>query len=154
MIYKEEEKNLFLDTKDYCYAQCISADFVMGAGIAVEFNKRMNMKNILKKKYDNYLKQWDSHFEETIPCIFENNVFNLITKRNVYMKPTYNTLENALIGMKALAQINGVTKIAMPLIGCGLDRLEWSKVSTIIQTVFEDTDIELLICKYRNKNIK
>ena len=38
-------------------------------------------------------------------------------------------------------------KIAMPVIGCGLDRLEWSKVSEIIKEVFEGTDIEILVCK-------
>ena len=40
-------------------------------------------------------------------------------------------------------------KIAMPVIGCGLDRLEWSKVSEIIKEVFECTDIEILVCKQK-----
>ena len=40
-------------------------------------------------------------------------------------------------------------KIAMPVIGCGLDRLDWSKVSDIIKDVFSDTDIEILVCKIK-----
>lgn len=36
--------------------------------------------------------------------------------------------------------------IAMPKIGCGLDKLEWSKVKAIIEEVFAGTDIEILIC--------
>ena len=40
-------------------------------------------------------------------------------------------------------------KIAMPVIGCGLDRLEWCKVSEIIKEVFEDTDVEILVCKQK-----
>jgi hypothetical protein len=35
----------------------------------------------------------------------------------------------------------------MPIIGCGLDRLQWDKVSEIIKDVFKDTDIEILVCK-------
>ena len=40
-------------------------------------------------------------------------------------------------------------KIAMPVIGCGLDRLEWCKVSEIIKEVFEGTDVEILVCKQK-----
>lgn len=36
--------------------------------------------------------------------------------------------------------------IAKPKIGCGLDKLEWSKVKAIIEEVFADTDIEILVC--------
>lgn len=38
-------------------------------------------------------------------------------------------------------------KIGMPLIGCGLDRLKWDKVSEIIKDVFADTDIEIVVCR-------
>ena len=34
----------------------------------------------------------------------------------------------------------------MPRIGCGLDGLDWGIVKAIIKDVFEDTDIEILIC--------
>ena len=35
----------------------------------------------------------------------------------------------------------------MPIIGCGLDKLQWDKVSKIIKEIFEDTDIEILVCR-------
>jgi hypothetical protein len=35
----------------------------------------------------------------------------------------------------------------MPRISAGLDRLEWSKVYEIICEVFEDTDVEIVICE-------
>ena len=40
----------------------------------------------------------------------------------------------------------GITKLAMPLIGCGLDKLEWNRVKDVIEDVFDDTDVEILIC--------
>ena len=40
-----------------------------------------------------------------------------------------------------------IHKIAMPIIGCGLDRLEWDKVSRTIKDVFQEEDIEILVCR-------
>ena len=37
MIYSEEQRDLFSVSDDYYLVQCISADFAMGAGIAVQF---------------------------------------------------------------------------------------------------------------------
>ena len=146
MIYKEEVRDLFSVPNNYYFAQCISADFGMGAGIAVEFNKRFDMKNTLKSKYTDWLRYWDNSDECRGDCLLEGRVFNLITKRNYWNKPTYETLTQALMHMNTLVINNGVTKIAMPLIGCGLDRLEWGKVSAIIKDVFEDVNVEILVC--------
>lgn len=146
MILKEEKRDLFNVSDEYYLAHCISADFGMGKGIVVEFNKRYNLKNVLVKKYPNYIKEWDCNYEEDNPCILEDRVFNLITKRNYWGKPTYITLEDSLIAMKSIALLHGINKIAMPKIGCGLDKLEWNKVKEIITNTFEDMDIEILVC--------
>lgn len=147
MKYSEERKDLFSVQDEYYLAHCISADFGMGKGIVVEFNKRYDLKNTLQKKYHNFLLHWDTVDDDKKgDCILEGKVFNLITKRNYWLKPTYKTLKNSLNAMKILALNNNVKKIAMPLIGCGLDRLKWNKVSEIIKETFSDTDIEILIC--------
>ena len=49
--------------------------------------------------------------------------------------------------MKNYCIYNNINKIAMPLIGCGLDRLKWNRVSQMIKDIFNDTDIEIVICK-------
>ena len=49
--------------------------------------------------------------------------------------------------MKNQCEYLAISKLEMPLIGCGLDRLDWLKVKDIIKTVFEKTDIEILVCK-------
>lgn len=147
MKYSEERKDLFSVQDEYYLAHCISADFGMGKGIVVEFNKRYNLKNTLQKKYHNFLSHWDLVDDDKKgDCILEGKVFNLITKRNYWLKPTCKTLKNSLNAMKILALNNNVKKIAMPLIGCGLDKLKWEKVSEIIKETFSDTDIEILIC--------
>ena len=142
MIYREENKDLFTVSEDYYLVHCISADFGMGRGIVVEFNKRFDMKNKLQKKYGSYLQRYTNG-----DCILEDKVFNLVTKPQYWSKPTYSSMRNALISMKDKCKEYKITRVAMPIIGCGLDRLEWSKVSEIIKEVFEDTDIEILVCK-------
>ena len=76
-----------------------------------------------------------------------DNVFNLVTKARVYHKPAYETLCDALIDMREQCEKLDITKLAMPHIGCGLDGLDWFIVKDIIEEVFEDTDIEILICE-------
>ena len=146
MIYKEEVRDLFTVPEEYYLAHCISADFGMGKGIVVEFNKRFNMKRKLQSKYPDYVNEW--HRNKYIGrCIFESGVFNLVTKERYFHKPTYESMWEALWDMRTECKLNNITKIAMPIIGCGLDRLQWDKVSEIIKDIFKDTDIEILVCK-------
>lgn len=146
MIYKEEYRDLFSVTDDYYLAHCISADFGMGAGIAVQFNKRFNMKNKLIRSYPTYIDKFriDGVHGD---CILHDKVFNLITKERYWDKPTYTLLFEALQQMYTLCDMYGIKKIAMPTIGAGLDKLDWNKVSTLIKDVFKNTDIEILVCR-------
>lgn len=145
MTITTDYRDLFTVGPEYHLVHCISADFAMGAGIAVEFNRRFDMKNKLRKLYPNYeSKHCNNSFKGD--CILIENTLNLITKKNYWHKPTYQTLEEALIVCRDICVANNISKIAMPLIGCGLDKLIWDKVSTIIENVFGDTSIDILVC--------
>lgn len=156
MKYKEEYQDLFLVNSEttklpYCLAHCISADFGMFGGIVTEFNKRWDMKNRLLKKYGNQEEQFKLMEAAVFPEEVNHNgvittVYNLVTKLTVADKPTYHSLKFAIELMKEHMIAVGNTKLAIPLLGCGIDGLEWSKVKDIIQDVFEDTDIEILVC--------
>ena len=146
MTYREEIRDLFSVPDDYYLAHCISADFGMGKGIVVEFNKRFDMKKKLQSKYPDYLNQFICH-RIGGDCILEGIVFNLITKERYFEKPTIITMRIALEKMKKICLENNITKVAMPTIGAGLDRLTWSDVSKQINHIFNDTDIEILVCK-------
>lgn len=146
MIYKEEQRDLFSVSDDYYLAHCISADYALGAGIAVEFNKRFDMRRKLKEEFPDY---WDymQTYNVQGECILIDRVLNLITKEKYYHKPTYKSMEQALSMMKIVCEANNINKIAMPIIGCGLDRLQWDKVSEIIKEIFNNTEIEILVCR-------
>ena len=144
MKYEERKQDLFEIDDSYYLAHCISADFAMGKGIAVEFAKR-GIKNKLQVLYPNYVKRYDV-FDRNGDCLVVDNVLNLVTKERYFEKPTYKSLENALDVMRIQCRWFEITKIAMPKIGCGLDGLDWNKVSDMIQDVFKDTDIEIVVC--------
>ena len=119
----------------------------MGAGIALQFNRYFNMKEKLMDKYYSWIDRWDAFPEERGTCILEGRVYNLITKRNYWNKPTIETMRAALKAMKACIQNNPeVKRIAMPRIGSGLDKLDWSAVRTAIQEIFADVNVEILVC--------
>ena len=146
MTYKEEIRDLFTVPEEYYLAHCISADFGMGKGIVIEFNKRFDMKRKLQSKYPDYVNEWH-HNNWCGDCILDGRVLNLITKERYFHKPTYDSLKSALLACWSECLHNDIKKNAMPTIGCGLDRLQWDKVSEIIKDIFKDTDIEILVCK-------
>ena len=55
--------------------------------------------------------------------------------------------EAAISLMREYMVSMNLTKLAIPLLGCGIDGLEWDKVKDIIQTQFENTNIEILVCR-------
>ena len=146
MILKEEQRDLFTVPTDYTLVHCISADFAMGAGIAKEFAGR-GVKTELQRDFQGYIEVGDCLVSTVTGWNYE---FSLVTKEKYWQKPTYETMRMALEDAKHLCENainNGYTmKLAMPRIGCGLDKLEWSKVKTIIEEVFADTDVEILVC--------
>lgn len=146
MIYNEVIKDLFSVDDNYYLAHCISVDFGMGKGIVLEFNKRFDMKRKLQYKYPNYINEWCQR-QWTFNCILEDRVFNLITKERYFHKPTYDSLYGALNLMKLICIQKSITQIAMPMIGSGLDRLDFNRVREQIKEIFKETNIEILVCK-------
>ena len=135
-----EKRDLFTMPQGYYLAHCISADFALGAGIAKIFDNVYNMKFKLYRNYPDY----EYHGGDALPV---DNVFNLVTKHKCWHKPTYDSLRESLEMMREQMDFLGVTKLAMPWIGCGLDRLQRNQVYDIICEVFEDTDVEIVICE-------
>lgn len=137
MKYTEIKGDLFRVDSKYYLCHCISADFKLGLGIALEFDNRYKMRAKLNRLY---------MVNATYPkALLVDNVFNLVTKALYWHKPTYLTLRGSLEDMKAQIVASNIRYLAMPQIGCKLDKLQWGEVSRIIQEVFSDIDIEILV---------
>ena len=135
-----ENKDLFTMPHGYYLAHCISADFTLGAGVAKAFDSVYNMRFKLFKHHPDYEFNGGD-------VLLVDNVFNLVTKNTRWDRPTYDSLRESLEMMREYMEFLDVTKLAMPKICCGRDRLSWDEVYDIICEVFEDTDVEIVICE-------
>lgn len=157
MMYREIKVDLFGMPSNYILVHCISSDFAMGAGIAKDFRDKYRIKAALCNKYDQ--DEWYGHgyCHIVIHPSSPWTVANLVTKKKYSDKPTYTTLKEALLSFKGqlLRRYpdisdegeNPMLHIAMPLIGCGLDRLDWPQVSDMVKRVFKDLNIEVVVCR-------
>ena len=147
MIYSEIKGDLFDVGPEYYLVHCISADFKMGAGIAKTFAD-LGCRKELFQLYPDYNWNDDRHALWThLPYPNYKGAIHLVTKERYFHKPNYLSLTTALKDMnRTWLCMDPDVKLAMPKIGCGLDKLEWDKVKGIIFDVFENTDVEILVC--------
>ena len=136
IVYKNGD--LFTCSEDESLAHCVSADLRMGKGIAVLFKDRFGGISELREQNQRtggcaVLKR-DSRY-----------IYYLVTKDKYFLKPTYKTLQESLQTMKIHCIQKEVSKISMPKIGCGLDKLQWHKVKDIIEETFSDAKIEITV---------
>ncbi|XP_026463133.1 uncharacterized protein LOC113365803 [Ctenocephalides felis] len=137
--YSEISKDLFEVPEDYSLCHCVAEDFIMGAGIALQFRFRFGrVADLLLQRPRTggfaYLKD-NQRF-----------IYYLVTKQRSSGKPCIEALESSLENMRKHMLKNNVRKLAMPKIGCGLDRLRWDDVSGLIQRIFRNDRIEILVC--------
>lgn len=140
-MLREVEGDLFSAPKTHSLAHCVGADMLMGAGIAVKFKQtygRINelMAQQVKSGGVAVLKDEDRF------------IYYLVTKPESYGSPTYEDLRSALSDMKSHMEKNGVSKLAIPRIGCGIDGLEWDKVQNELHGVFDEADKDVEIVVY------
>lgn len=163
-MYQEIKKDIFdfieenRKTDNVVLIHCISSDWALGAGIAKKIDEVFNEKQALKDTFmfKGMTPDWTGHGYSLFhhyKDINETNlsIANLVTKEKYWNKPTYETLAEAL--KNALSICNTVQghvnhkgkklKIVMPKIGCGLDGLDWDKVSEIIKGLSDNFDITI-----------
>ena len=63
-------------------------------------------------------------------------VYNLVTKRRFFHKPTYDTLQLSLLALKQHIRRHNIRDISIPRLGCGYDNLHWQIVLSLLYQVF------------------
>ncbi|XP_046587837.1 uncharacterized protein LOC124292988 [Neodiprion lecontei] len=114
-------------------AHCISADYQMSKGIASELTER---KFINREQ----LREFDTTVIDVISVVHGNRkIYNLVTKPKYSDKPLPHVFFDTLVNFRKTLHEDGVTSSPIPLIGCGLDKIEWSVVRKMIHYVFKNS---------------
>ncbi|CAI6373290.1 unnamed protein product [Macrosiphum euphorbiae] len=138
-VLKEIDEDIFKLSKEYSLAHCVAEDLRMGAGIAVDFK---NIFGGVGKLVDQKLKIGDVGIVKR----HDQYAFYLITKKTSNGKPTMITMEKALRSLLNKMKEYNLTKLGIPTIGCGLDRLDWSDTKSLINKIFSGSGIQITVC--------
>ncbi|VVC35742.1 Hypothetical protein CINCED_3A002797 [Cinara cedri] len=140
-IIKEVDTFLFNMPVEYSLGHCVARDMRMSSGIAVYFKSIFGRVGELMDQRPNvgnvaYLQQNDRF------------IYYLITKNISTQKPNYNTITAAIKKLRDFVVVHGVKKLAIPRIGCGLDKLDWLLVKEIIGRMFKDVGCKIKVCHF------
>lgn len=123
---------------DIFIGQHISSDFSMNVGISVKINEKLKIKNTLKEYVG-------KHNTKIPDCILVDGILSLVTKKYHYNKSTYDSFAGAFEEMKKICKEENIKNIALPMLGCGEDKLIWSHIEKKLKKTFKDTDVTFYI---------
>ena len=121
LTFNEVRGDIF--TSASCLGHCISADKKLGKGIAKVFERMFLLKSRLRLMNLNV-------GDVAAVQIDGRWIFNLVTKKRFFHKPRLDDLEKCLVNLKNCVIRSNVKYLALPKLGCGLDRLDWNTVRT------------------------
>lgn len=149
------KKDITTISSDFLICHCISADAAMGAGVALALVRRFpSIKSEVKERLKSIpLTQRIGQVVFFVDDISNTIIANMITKTHYWDKSStmlqgvyLDNLRQCLILVKQVMLERNIKKLAMPKIGCGLDRCSWMEVESIILDVFDGTDIDITVC--------
>lgn len=124
--------------KSFALAHCVAQDLRMSRGIAASFRERFGRISELKAQ---------SKLVGQVARLQVNgqNLLYLITKSRNYRKPTYQSLWATLCYLRNILLANKINKLAIPLLGCGLDGLSWKKVRVLLSLALSGVPVEIRV---------
>ena len=120
---------------------CISADARMSKGFADFRPRRIPGIRSTCRKARLFMGEvypfWDSTGKRYI--------YILVAKKKFCDKSNLSTLSKTLEAMKIHASMNGISTIAMPKLGCGLDQINWQEAVKLLRDIFAYADVQLVV---------
>ena len=111
---------------------CISADVKMSKGFADFLSQRIPGLRDTCRRTNLLTGQTFPFWDE----IGNRYIYNLVTKTKCSEKPNLPTLSLTLEEMKSHARLYGISTIAIPKIGCGLDQMNWQEAVKLLRDIF------------------
>jgi hypothetical protein len=135
------ESPLLAPKEPVVVAHCVSRCLHMSKGIALRFRQTFGRVDELHEQKANigdvaWLVDGPSN---------QVHIGYLVTKALYWHLPTYAALEKTLVSLREYCVKQRIWSIYVPPIGCGLDKLEWPRVSAHLHAIF-DTRFRLTVC--------
>lgn len=142
-VTREEQRDLFDVPAEYSLAHCVAEDLEMSRGIAADFKDKFGQIDELRGQ--------NPRKGRTLQIVHQQdgvarNIFYLVTKRRSCEKPTYHDVWNALVQLREHLRAQGLRKLAIPKLACGLDGLDWRVTRSMLEVIFRSSDVEILVC--------
>ena len=126
-------------------AHCVSADFHMKRGLASAITYRNQEHRQLRYKTQNYLPPGSlvSYFDRSNQRYF----YNLVIKKRFFQKPK--ALQISLMALRRHLVRHNIQALSIPRLGCGLDKLHWPTVFSLVYQIFFLTKLTVTIFQPR-----
>ena len=145
MNYREEMKTLSRLPEKWHFVHCICADFGENPHAADLLEQHFGTISALRSAFPEYSRQWRAQ-RLTSDCLASDRTFSLVISGSSRAIPAFAAVRSAFAKLRGICLEQGITHLAMPRFGNGLDLLPWEKVSSVIRRTFEGTDISFLVC--------
>lgn len=128
-------------------AHCISADGKMSRGLAKEFVRRFPTLISLRRR--------NLDIGVAVPVVNNGRfIYSLVTKERFFNKPEVSKLKSTLWSMSDHADQNGIRTINVPMLGSGLDGLDFfGQVLPAIREVFQESTVIINIHFLRMEDV-
>jgi len=136
--------NIFDSEPTTSLAQCVSADFSMSRGIALQMRRKFGHVNQLRQEQK-------SVTEVAVIQLEQRTIFYLITKEHHWQKSTYKSIYICLQKLKELCMDLKITNLACPRMGSESDGLQWEIIRNMLRNTFRNSNIK--VCVYTREQL-
>lgn len=141
------KKGNLLEANAEALVNTVNCVGVMGKGIALQF------KQAYPEVFKEYAKQCKSgtieigrmHVVAMDSLIGTKYIINFPTKKHWKEKSKINYVKDGLLDLVRVVKELNIKSIAIPPLGCGNGGLDWSKVRSLIESVFSDLSTDVYI---------
>jgi len=130
--------NIFDSESTTSIAHCISADFNMSRGIALQMRRKFGQVDQLRKEQK-------SVTDVAVIQSEQRTIFYLLTKEHHWQKSTYQAIYSCLQKLKELCMQLKITSLACPRIGSEADGLQWEIIRNMFRNTFGNSNIKVCI---------
>ena len=119
---------------------CVSEDLRYGKGLAKQIKEKFGNMDLVAA-------QCSMVGQVAVTRVGNRVIFHLVSKKFYHGKPTMASLAKCLSELKKKALIMNISCMQAPkFLSCGLDRLSWRAVLTLVKDVFQDSGIDIYFC--------